>query len=236
MKTIELDNKIIENGQIYRGFESKIYKKGDILYKIFDKETCNEEAIKNKVAKLELIKDLDINVTKPIDLVKKEDKIVGYTMKDYKEYRSLNSFDRNNKKKIENLKKVKEELEKLHDNGIIYGDLRLDNILEHDGSILFCDVDNVNIAGHDFDVTCYCQNKYIEKFGLDKNIDNYMLNVITITYLKRIMELYCVEYIKDHHLPFIIDNKENREIAENMIKMKKKEMDLFINNTKKRYL
>ena len=63
-----------------------------------------------------------------------------------------------------------------------------------------------------------------------------MLNVITITYLKRIMELYCVEYIKDHHLPFIIDNKENREIAENMIKMKKKEMDLFINNTKKRYL
>ena len=45
MKTIEINKNLLDQRPIYQGFESKIYKKDDILYKIFDDSVCDNNVI-----------------------------------------------------------------------------------------------------------------------------------------------------------------------------------------------
>lgn len=64
-----------------------------------------------------------------------------------------------------------------------------------------------------------------------------MLNLLTITYLKRIIIDNSLNYLRNNNLPFILDSKENRQIVESMIKLNQKEKVLpFIDHVKRYHL
>ena len=235
MNNIELNKSLLKTKPLYTSQGNKVYQDGDLLYKIFD-SSYDELTIQNKLEKLEIVERLNIEALKPRSIITSDGNVVGYTMNNYKEYKPLNCLEKSKKNKIKVLKRVKAALDQLHDNDIIYGDIDLNNIIEHDNNILIRDIDNANVKNHPFDDGSRDLIRYISKFGLDENLDNYLLNLFTINYIERITPSYCLEFIKNNNLPFILNTKENKEIVDNMVKLKKKDMDVFVKNAKRYHL
>ena len=232
MDIIKVSDKIFEQKPKYIGYESNIYEIDDILLKIFD--TNDIEILKNKRNKLEILYSLDIDDIKPINLVEINGIIKGYSEKEKQGYHILDMFKESTSKKLEILKNIKQKLEILHKNNVIFGDISLNNILTDGKNICFCDLDNTKIGSFNFDVLNNCQRRYLHYLEADEYLDIYMLNLLTITYLKHIFQPNTLEYIKNYSLPFILNTKENRQIVENMIKLNHKEdIKPFIEHTKR---
>lgn len=179
MNIIKVSDSIYKTYPKHRGHESKIYEQDGILLKIFN--TSNIEILKNKREKLEIISSLDIDDAKPIDLIEINNVIKGYTMLD-DGYKVLDIYKQRNRKKIETLKIIKNKLNILHQNNIIFGDLNPGNILTNGIKIHFCDLDNVKIGNLNFDALNVCQKRYLFNLDPDEYLDNYIFNLLAITY------------------------------------------------------
>ena len=231
MKVLEIDKTILER-PINHGAEAKIYADDNYLYKIFN--FVDDKMLSNKIEKLKLLHELNLDV-KPLYFVALNSNIIGYSMdKKYIDYKPLNSFDKNVNRKLDNLKKLKDKLDILHNQGIIYGDLKLSNVLEHNGDVVLCDIDNVKIDEYDFDTFGYLQNLYLKAFEADIYLDNYMFNALAISYLNHVVESYTVDYADKKGLPYQLNTRQNQEILASMIDLKDKEkIKPFIKNLKR---
>jgi serine/threonine protein kinase len=143
------DNPLVEGGEGY------IYEKNNKIWKIF-KNTVN---LSEKESKLKLLisKKLPNNIIKPLDLIYKNNKFVGYVMNkiDGDELKRLTNrkfvklHNITNKDVIYILIKIKEILKLLHSKNIIIGDLNDNNILFDDNNnVFFIDCDSWTIDNY----------------------------------------------------------------------------------------
>jgi serine/threonine protein kinase len=237
MKKIIVSEKIYTEAPKYEGYESYIYKVDGMLYKIF--KTTDKKVLLNKQAKEEILHCLNIKHIKPIDFIEINGVIQGYTEEEKIGYQTLDMFQNSRKEKLKILKNVLNELIILHNNGIIYGDLNLNNILVNNGDVCFCDLDNSCIENYDFDVLSFNEQQYLNQAKSSIYLDNYMLNLVTISYLSRILEPYTLIYLRNHDLPIGINTKENHDIVKKMIGLNPNtvnQIEPFIMHEKKYHL
>lgn len=220
----------------YKGIDGKLYIEKDQIIKIFN--TTDKETIENKIKKLEILNSTNL-LCKPITLIKKNNDIIGYTEKSIYTYTTLCSviMDFSKHEKIRQLIKIKDKLEMLHKFGIIVGDLSVKNILINKyGEILFSGLDNCMVNGLPFDTLSEVEKTYCSRVrDIDEKMDDYMLNILTMSYIERIPQEYILYYLKINNLPFILNNKTNRETTRNMIYLSEENKDnieLYVDHAK----
>lgn len=234
MNTILINDKIYSEKIFNEGFESKLYLKDGILYKIF--KTEDKAILKNKIEKLEILKSYKIEDINPLELIQINGKIKGYTTLAFENSEPLDVFIHNKKEKLKILKIILEKLSILHQNHIIFGDISISNILVQGRQVHFCDYDNYKVENFDFDVISYLENVYLSKLEADEYLDIYMLNLLTVSYLNRIYEPYTLTYLKNG-LPIFLDTIQNRNSLQNMFLLEnKEEITPFIEHTKRYHL
>lgn len=189
MENLDVSKKeleIIKMGLKYSGSEANIYEATNkSLYKIF--ESLSKKELENKKKKIELLIKKQIPFFKnPIRTLLCEGKFIGYEL----EY-DLNDIIWWNvcipkEEKIKQLKVLKQKLIFLEKEGIIYGDLKDDNLLINSktNEISFCDVDNVQIDNYRMDKILNVLQPLYNSNGIYKSdIHIYMHNLFTLNEL-----------------------------------------------------
>lgn len=207
------------------GAESYLYKSdNNSIYKIF--KTDKNEILENKLAKLQKLNDLGIEFfINPIATISCKGQFIGYKMNyDENDMQWFNTFLTLEEKK-KYLKILKEELLILEEYGILYPDIKDDNLLinRKTGKLKFCDIDNVQIDVLKVDSTQYISRILQNKDNLfDTSIHAFMHNIYAIEELEGIQiydfdSLIELESIKR----FKSFNQKQTEILNNMILVKK---------------
>lgn len=233
MKNFKIEPRnILETFRIEEESNTYIYNLNGkkVLLKLFT--TDNEEKLESKRKKIEImsenkaINDEMGNIGNAIF----DGKIVGYFMPIDMEYvRPISEYDRR-KDKIVVLKRLKEKVEKLNENGVFIGDFDKNDILINysKDNILLFNLDKCKIDGMDFDKKSENIDRFNEKCKNQGNIDSYTLNLFTIELLERIYKPYVVNYLISNELPKYLDTKVNRSII--------REMNSLNDSYQKRYL
>lgn len=188
-----------------------------------------KSTLDNKRKKIELINERDylVDEVKPLNLVYDKDEFIGYTISidSIKTANEINS----KRKKIYILKQLKDKIEKYNECGIYIGDISANNILvQSDGTIKLCDLDNFKIDDLDFDLLSTFQRIYRKKVNNDNNIDNYCFNMFTVAYLQNIYTPYVLYNLRNNGLKYPLNSKENKRIIDSLINLD--------NNYQKKYL
>ena len=192
-KELEYMMKNKDNG----GTESYIYKIDDkTAYKIF--RTLSPEVLENKFQKIKALhqKSIDFMVN-PLATLSCDECCIGYKMYFFENCEwyqfPLYTFY---------LKDLKNKLLILEDEGIIYGDIRDENLFIFNGNLLLGDSDNIQIDGYLMDIlpTVLTDFHRNEKFNID--VHAFMHNIFVIEELE---QLSC--------LRSSIENLENMETS-----------------------
>ncbi len=179
-----------------------------------------KSTFENKRKKVELICDSGylVDEVRPLDLVFDNDEFIGYTivLDSIKTANEINS----RRKKIYILRQLKGKIEKYNECGIYIGDISPKNILvQDDGTIKLCDLDNFKIDNLDFDLLSIFQKTYRKNVSNDDNIDNYCFNMFTVAYLQNIYSPYVLYNLRVNGLKYPINSKENKCIVESLINL-----------------
>lgn len=163
------------------GFESKLYRyiRNDnevLIKKYYDKNQININKIK-RVNKLKTE-----GLLKPKYLVNINNDIEGFAMDFIRGLYPLSIEKRNltNEQKYNLIIKLKQILSSLKEEGCLYGDLNINNILTDGENVYLCDSVNVKIDEFNFDEISSTMNKYIEKTKTTEGLELYMLNLLTV--------------------------------------------------------
>ncbi len=177
------------------GSESVIVREGRYAIKIFREDFGHEWYTKEqieevrenklrKIVKLTRIKNFD-NELIPLATYSYRKKFIAYKMC-YLKYPNLGDVYLDEKTSLFYLKLVKEKLLKIHELGIIYGDIKDDNIFVNlnQKRIIFGDLDNMKIQDNPIDLMAPYTEKFIKKYGrVDEKVDSYTMNLMTLYYL-----------------------------------------------------
>lgn len=197
-------NHILFNFNNYdHGSEGVIVKQNNkrnvrkIFYKessIFDEEKTHENKL-NKLSKLYQIENFD-NDVRISNTVSCNGKLVGYDMVSNKINYPFVIAPLLREEKIKFLKQIKKKLEYFHSLGIVFGDVRVGNILidKRNKNISFCDLDNIQIDNNPIDLFPYYICSFEDENHLvDKKVDYYMYNLLLLSEL--LYEHYDYEHI-----------------------------------------
>ena len=243
MRNLELNSDCILSSYD-SGYESTVFNYSDpkhyddiVLFKLFSNfEHENPLFLENKRKKLEIISTLDVfkDDVKVLDLLYKNGKFCGYTMIK-SEAKPITMFDKRKRKLIQ-LKAIRDKIKLLNSNGIYIGDFNEKNFLSSDGStIQLCDLDNLRIGDLDFDVMDNAAKKFMKKCSDVRHIDSYCFNIFTVSFLDRYDMAYLMDYFCTSHLPREFDTKKNEEIFRQMVLLDKDYTgEFFIDNPQKR--
>lgn len=189
-------------------YKGKIY-----AYKEFyqPKEFLTDKSIK-KFDKLS--KEKESYIVSPIIIVEEDKEKTGY-LTDYVEGKSIDTL-KNEKQNviIEALSKAEINLQKMHNLGIIHGDIHHLNIINS----RFIDFDNCyykNIKPNYKYLSKYAQ-EFIRKYGFCEELDIAMFNLLTYYMLTNISYNYVIENIKEENYS-IFENTEQRTICKNLL-------------------
>lgn len=181
------------NLNFFEEFEGSyaIVKKCEYDDKIYAyKKFTDQKYLSKNISKIENLSTIDYDwgiLPKFLIYDDKSSKIDGY-LSDFCEYEKstlLKYIDN----KVEMLLNIKENIKKMHNFGIIHGDLHFGNIL--------IDPDNCNSKIIDFDNCEYKQYRikrnyvsdytmeYIKKYGVNKGLDIFLFNLITFSCLNQ---------------------------------------------------
>lgn len=178
------------------GGEANIYRSdNNTLYKLFLESSDGSFSgmCDNKFQK---IKELDKrrlrHSARPINTISYAGNLLGYEMIEYRDYRELTPrmFRRN---KIFYLEMIRDILKYYEDNGVIYGDIRPNNILINcfKRDALFIDMDNICIDSYPMDLVCFD----VEDFAYDDN----MLDIRVHSYMHNLLTLKLLNYSADSY-------------------------------------
>ena len=238
MNEIFLESKDFKFPQKFTGYESKVYLYDyNSLIKIFKTDDIN--VLNNKLQKLKLLRSLSTNDVLPTDLVYIDGIFKGYKSVYRQDFNPIDCLKQNKKTKYYVLKRVLEKMKYYHSLGIILGDLHEENILfnKNDNEVILCDLDNFWINNLDFDTKNNYQIRYLQNHNSMQYMDEYIFNLLTISYIQKIAYPYVLSYLRRNGLKGILNSKENQQILEQMYKSTDNyNGDLFLNHLKKRIL
>lgn len=217
MENLYLNKDFFERKADYSGLEAKlyIYIYEDKLIKIFDSRFI----IDNKLKKLEVISKIDDDIIKPTDIVYVDGIASGYAMEYKSTYKQLDILKpRFITSKFKIVKNVLKQIEILHENGIIYGDLHHGNVLVDDNcNVYLCDLDNTKIGEYKFDyLNCFEQIYFYKTHQFDYQIDYYHFNILMATLLFNTHEYWTMEHLNKNKFLLSLYNKDSKEIIEAM--------------------
>lgn len=226
LKKIKIDDKELEIFTNWKFDDSKEsdaylakYKGTYKVIKLFKKQ----EVIDNKIKKIILLKDrlknFD-NVVTADSFITENNKIIGYMMPYISGTNIYYEGSLNKKQQIEYLKELSKILKRLHHLNIIVSDFPGNTIIGKDKKIYLIDHDNFAIDKLPVDQNntfLYQYKEHISTF--DKNFDNYLLNIYTITFLKRYAMPYIYSIFKANPLEFDFKNKEINNIFNNTMNL-----------------
>lgn len=114
------------------------------------------------------------------------------------------------------LKKVKEQIIKMHEYGLIHSDLIGSNIMYNENDIGIIDFDNASYGKyktkltHSNDLT----QEFMKRYGITKELDIFIFNLVTFEIMNDIDSLYLTReqvYIKEYG---VFDNPDSRKICD----------------------
>lgn len=207
---------------------SKLYFDKDIIHKIPISINSSFEEV------LKYIDNLNINELMELkNIIYKKNKIVGYSFKNYKQYKSLRRLkNRNLKLKKEDCFKIIKTYDLLAKNNLRYSDFHRGNILinENTNDIKICDFDNFSIS----------KDKDLSKYQLKCSIILCLAYLYNINYydVRNVFNAKGIENSNNQINKFCKDNNISideyfsliDELDFNLIKKERKEI---IKNSKK---
>lgn len=210
-----------------KGTTSTLYEDGDLCIKILDKLFEEEkEIIYRKFLEMDGLY-ID-NVLFPISLIIDNDKLVGYTMENFKDSKTLLEYLGttryiNCKEIFDKVKKISLILRQIHNNGIIYQDLSFENILiDKSGNIKYCDLDSCTYKNNRSEFISRLLNSFLidyrkqKQIYVSENLDriSMMLAFFQIVYVK---ELQKISRRKYHSLSDNIKTLDNAKEFANIL-------------------
>lgn len=178
-------------GIIIKGEDPRVVRK-IFLYDIDEAYTKPREKVEqmrqNKLKKIQILGNMhqlknDLKVTRTIS---HEGIFMGYEM--------VSSFPQfpldTNPLYVENLipylKRLRDILEDYHKHGIVFGDVKANNVLQNQefDIVSFCDVDNIQVGNLPIDLPNFCIQRFQQEDGLiPEAVDHYMFNLLTLSEL-----------------------------------------------------
>lgn len=237
LKTIKLTKEEVlrlKNRRFDFGGESYIAKSESegSIFKLY-RESVTQEERQNKHKKLELVTDRKIKfIAQPQAVLTSEGQIVGhafdYDIDDMPMFIAPLSL----KEKIFYFRQIKMILNYFRRNGIIFADLKCDNILINPktGRLRFCDIDSIQID----DLKTSIHEKYLQPFFKDGLVDErlhvYLHNLMLIDELLVDQSFDAEDTLETIDLERVRKafNLECQKIIETIVKKKSNYHDLFL--------
>ena len=122
--------------------------------------------------------------------------------------------------KVERLNTIKNNIKKMHDLGIIHGDLHFGNILLDENSYQnkIIDFDNCSYKNYKINkkyVADYT-NVYINKYGINKGLDIFLFNLITYSVLN-VSPYYQSRLRINNEIYGIFDTNDGRKVCNDLL-------------------
>lgn len=172
-------------GNIYRipdGRKNVILK---LFYNPFSEASLPEKTMQNKKQKVELLEKVKLpNKVQIEGRIFLSDEFIGYIMGEAINYQDFcfNTFT--NFQRLEFLKRLKTQLQRFHELGIVYGDLKSNNVLSHIHNHklgCLCDLDNMQVKEYPIDITSDYIDEFLCWYGeVDEKLDWYVMNLLTL--------------------------------------------------------
>lgn len=188
---------LIELGDFYywtSGSEGLIYRIPDgrknMLMKLFFEPNIGtflwpDATIKNKEKKVQCLKAMALpNKVQVKGKIFLQNEFIGYFLNEAMDYQDFcfNSFT--TFQKLGFLKRLRNQLVRFHKLGIIYGDLKSNNVLAHYRNYrlgCLCDLDNMQIKDLPIDIKSNYVDEFLYQYGkVDEKLDWYVLNLLTL--------------------------------------------------------
>lgn len=237
-----LDNIQLSKREVLRLREKKINYGGEsiivrpdipnTIFKLYRQSVSDKER-ENKHQKLELIDSKDIKfITKPQGVLTCEDRIVGHTYDYDRDDISFLLAPLSLEEKILSLRRIKMILNYFKRNGIIFADLKSDNILINPktGKIKFCDMDSVQIDGLKTSIHEEYLLPLFKDGMLDERVHVYLHNLMVIDELLTNTSDSYIDALEEIDLEKVkrIFNRDCQKIIEYIVKRKSNYYDLYL--------
>ena len=237
-----LDNIQLSKREVLRLREKKINYGGEsiivrpdipnTIFKLYRQSVSDKER-ENKHRKLELIDSKDIKfITKPQSVLTCEDRIVGHAYDYDRDDISFLLAPLSLEEKISSLRRIKMILNYFKRNGIIFADLKSDNILinPQTGKIKFCDMDSVQIDGLKTSIHEEYLLPLFKDGMLDERVHVYLHNLMVIDELLTNTSDSYIDALEEIDLEKVkrIFNRDCQKIIEYIVKRKSNYYDLYL--------
>ena len=237
-----LDNIQLSKREVLRLREKKINYGGEsiivrpdipnTIFKLYRQSVSDKER-ENKHQKLELIDSKDIRfITKPQGVLTCEDRIVGHAYDYDRDDISFLLAPLSLEEKILSLRRIKMILNYFKRNGIIFADLKSDNILinPQTGKIKFCDMDSVQIDGLKTSIHEEYLLPLFKNGMLDERVHVYLHNLMVIDELLTNTSDSYIDALEEIDLEKVkrIFNRDCQKIIEYIVKRKSNYYDLYL--------
>lgn len=147
-------------------------------------ESSKLEVFENKYQKILRLFQKQIKfLTLPTNTLSYNNYFIGYEMDYSLDDMNLIYAPLEDARKISILKDIRDILLYFNDQGIIYGDIKNDNILINakNSALKFCDSDNIMYQGLPMDVVTDVVQRFQNEYGkLDEKLHSYMHNLLTL--------------------------------------------------------
>lgn len=183
---------LIEDNKFDYGGEAIVCRNNNphTLYKIFthpDTDVASQLS-ENKLRKIEWLYQHGLEDTVlPIATLSNRGILIGYEMTFDEDDEALINSILTEEEKLHYLHKSSDILRYYHDLGIVYGDIKDDNVLinQRTKKAKFCDVDNMQIGNYPIDIMGHGLHEYFDEVGIiDEKADAFMHNLLFLEQLK----------------------------------------------------
>ena len=224
----------LKNRRFDYGGESVIAKSDsqDSIFKLY-RESVTQEERENKHKKLELVSDRKIKfIAQPQAVLTSEGQIVGHAFDYDIDDMPMLISPLSVKDKLFYFRQIKMILNYFRRNGIIFADLKCDNILinQKTGRLRFCDIDSIQID----DLKTSIHEDYLKQFFKDGMVDErihvYLQNLMLLDELLVDQSSETEDALENIDLERVrkIFNQECQKIIECIVKKKSNYYDLLL--------
>ncbi len=131
------------------------------------------------------------------------------------------------------LNNLKHNILALHRNGIIHGDIHDDNVLVDSNTNTASIIDFDNCAYKNFkmnpDYCTWFASDYINKYGINKELDVFLFNYLTVMLMNKLADYYSTEeYIIHGENKYFKENDDYKNICDTLLLEAKKPSDKFL--------